>query len=88
MESTTYWIAIDSAQHVSMHQYEPFYNHLFDKWKSSNIVYVSRGMIDILVDNELSNNSLLKAYAYEIDNSKINSKARVLTVKKIFKDRE
>lgn len=88
MESTTYWIAIDKAQHVSIHQYEPFYNHLFDKWKSTNIVYVSRGMIDILVDNELSNNSLLKAYAYEIDTSKINSKAKVLTVKKIFKDRE
>lgn len=82
----SYYLAIDEKQDVTIHQYEPYYNSLHGKWKSTNGgTYVNRNMINIIISNPVDM-SLLKACCYEIDIATINnSKQSSKNVIKIYK---
>lgn len=44
-----YYLAIDERNDVTIHQYEPHYNHLHGKWKSINGgTYVSKNLINFI----------------------------------------
>lgn len=78
-----YWIAVDETGLVTVHQQEPYYNRLHMKWKSSNLVYVSKGLINLITD--YVKEPLVKAYAIELDGHLITgNKARILRITKIF----
>lgn len=82
----SYYLAIDERNDVTIHQYEPHYNHLHGKWKSINGgTYVSKNMINIIISNPVDM-SLLKACCYELDLVTINnSKQSSKNVIKIYK---
>lgn len=80
----SFWIAIDENQNETIHQYEPYYNHLHMKWISNTKIDISKGILNLMVDYNME--TIVKAVAFEllgniISSSKLNPK----TVKKIYK---
>ena len=83
----TYWLAIDENGDESIHQYEPSYNRLHKKWKSTTGVYVTKGLSKLLLqpENLRESNSVIKAIAYEIEEmGLVHNKVRVLNTFKIY----
>jgi hypothetical protein len=83
----TYWLAIDENGDETIHQYEPSYNRLHRKWKSTTGVYITKGMAKLIFppENLRESNSVVKAIAYEIEEmGLVNNKVRILNTNKIF----
>lgn len=82
--SQSYWLAVDEKGYESVHQEEPYYNHLHMKWNSMQKVYITPGMASLLVDHKLE--SIVKAVAYEISSTALrNTKLNKLNTIKIYK---
>ena len=82
--SQSYWLAVDERGDETVHQEEPYYNHLHMKWYSTQKVYVTKGMALIVVDHKME--SVVKAIAYEISSTGIaNNKLVILNTIKIYK---
>lgn len=68
-----YYLAIDEKNDITIHQYEPHYNHLHGKWKSINGgTYVSKSLIDLVISNPIDMTGI-KACCYELDTITINN---------------
>ena len=84
----TYWLAIDENNEETVHQYEPCYNKLHRKWRSTMSVYVTKGMSKIVVpDDKLNdgNDKYVIAKAFELESMGIiGNKCRVIRVLKIY----
>ena len=82
--SQSYWLAVDERGDETSHQEEPYYNHLHMKWYSSQKVYLTRGLLKLILDHKLD--SVNKAIAYEISSTGItNNKLVILNTIKIYK---
>lgn len=83
----TYWLAIDENGDESVHQYEPIYNKLHKKWRSTTGVYITKGLSKLLISPEFLNErtSIIVAIAYEVEEmGVINNKVRVVNSFKIY----
>ena len=82
--SQSYWLAIDENGDETIHQYEPYYNHLHMKWISNTKTYVSKGLANIVVDYKME--VLVKAIALELlGNLNLSNKLNPITIKRIYK---
>lgn len=86
----TYWLAIDEDGNETIHQYEPHYNKLHRKWRSTSFSFVSPGFAKLVIPsgnlNE-SNDRITLAKAFELDSGRVNekdNKCRVLNTLKIY----
>lgn len=80
----SFWIAIDENQNETIHQYEPYYNHLHMKWISNTKIEISNGVFNRIVDYNME--TIVKAVAFELLGNIISSsKLNPTTVKKIYK---
>ena len=80
----SFWIAIDENQNETIHQYEPYYNHLHMKWISNTKIDISKGVFNLMVDYNME--TIVKAVAFELlGNITSSIKLNPTTVKKIYK---
>ena len=86
----SFWLGIDERFDEPIHQYEPHYNKLHGKWKSTCHSYVSSGMAKSIIPEkhymeafELLKAKKRKALLFEIDGFDVENKARVLNITKI-----
>lgn len=86
-----YYLALDSNLEETIHAYEPYYNQLHSKWRSTNCVYVSSGMAKNILPTELFNevSGLIRtkkivAAVFELENFNSNGKANIKNTIKIF----
>lgn len=78
-----YYLAIDERNDVTIHQYEPHYNHLHGKWKSMNGgTYVSKNLINLLISNPIDMTGV-KACYYELET--IVTSNNKLTARNVYK---
>ena len=87
----SFWLGVDERLDETVHQYEPHYNTLHSKWKSTCHSYVSRGLAkSILPDDKynecftLLKNRKIKAILFELGDFHSDNKVHILNILKIF----
>lgn len=78
----TFWLAEDEDGLESVHQHEPSYNRLHSKWMGNTKVYVGKGLINRTV--EFKKESIVKAYAIELEPCNKISNIKIIRVVKIY----
>lgn len=81
-----WWICIDESGNETIHQIEPHYNRLQKRWKSQAYIYVSKGMVNLVISqNDISKIKDDKVVAGAFEVISLGQKAIVRETLKIFK---
>lgn len=82
--SQSFWIGIDENGDETIHQYEPYYNHLHMKWISNSKVDISKGLTTLIIDYKME--VLVKAVAFELLGTlNLSGKLNPTIIKRIYK---